>query len=284
MASPQKPVPFTPKQAQPKTAALYEEIVGRTSEDLNQHILNALLPPFPPGSVIHDNGSGTGQVTAEIMMTNPPKDIQIKATDANEYQVNGCKAKVEENGWPVETAVMRAQELTFPDNYFTHSITNFVVANLDDPDVAATHIYRTLKPGGVAIICTWAFMPHDEPMKQASAVTRGPKAQFALQWGGEWYLQSKLKEFILSGGFQEQNIKMYTSDVYHEVRDSKRWATILWSFLGIRDDGWHQEDEETWDKAIEIMVRELEKSPAYRENEDGTASLKFTANISISTK
>ncbi len=42
---------------------------------------------------------------------------------------------------------MRAQELTFSDNYFTHSSTNFVVANLDDPDVAMKHIYRTPKPG-----------------------------------------------------------------------------------------------------------------------------------------
>ncbi len=71
-----------PKQAYPKTAALYEEILGTTSEDVNQHIFSQPFSSFPAGSVIHDNGSGTGQVTAEIMKTNPPADIQIKVTDA----------------------------------------------------------------------------------------------------------------------------------------------------------------------------------------------------------
>jgi ubiquinone/menaquinone biosynthesis C-methylase UbiE len=150
--------PFTPKLAYAKTASLFEEIIGNSSEQICHHIFT-LLPPFPPNSIIHDNGSGTGQVTAEIMSTNPPPSIKIIATDANEYQVLGCRAKVEENGWPAETKVMRAQALTFPDEYFTHSFTNFVVANLDEPEVCAGHIWRTLKKGGVAVVCTWAFMP-----------------------------------------------------------------------------------------------------------------------------
>lgn len=89
---------------------------------------------------------------------------------------------------------------------------------------------------------------------------------------------------MLSGGFEEQKIKISTSDVFLEIQDSNRWATILWSYLGTRDDGWHQEDEDRWDEAIEIMAKELESSPAYRKNSDGTASLRFTANVSISTK
>ncbi|KAF8849874.1 S-adenosyl-L-methionine-dependent methyltransferase [Acephala macrosclerotiorum] len=278
------PSPFTPKQAYPKTAALFEEIIGNSSEQICRHIFT-LLPPFTPHSLIHDNGSGTGQVTAEVMDTNPPLPIKIIATDANEYQVLACRAKVEENGWPVETEVMRAQELTFPDEYFTHSFTNFVVSNLDEPEVAAGHIWRTLKKGGVAVVSTWAFMPHDFPMKKASEVTRGSEAKFALHWGGDCsYLQSKLKDFMLSGGFEERNIKISTSDVFLEIKDSKRWATILWSYLGARDGGWYQEDEDKWDEAIEITVQEIEKSPAYQKNSDGTVRVRFIANVSISTK
>jgi ubiquinone/menaquinone biosynthesis C-methylase UbiE len=123
MASMQAEPPFTPKQMYPKTAALFEAIIGTTSEDVNQHIFTHLFPPFPPDSLIHDNGCGSGQVTSEIMATHPPSSIRIIATDANIYQVDGCQAKVDANQWPVETLVMRAQELTFPDNYFTHSFT-----------------------------------------------------------------------------------------------------------------------------------------------------------------
>ena len=35
---------------------------------------------------------------------------------------------------------MLAQELRFPDNYFTHLVTDFVVANLDDGVVAARYL------------------------------------------------------------------------------------------------------------------------------------------------
>jgi hypothetical protein len=56
MASLQAKAPFTPKQMYPKTAALYQAIIGTTSEDVNKHIFTNLLPPFPSDSLIHDNG------------------------------------------------------------------------------------------------------------------------------------------------------------------------------------------------------------------------------------
>jgi hypothetical protein len=96
MASTQ--VYFHPKQMFPKTAALFEAIIGTTSEDTNKHIFTQLLPPFPPDSLIHDNGCGSGQVTSEIVATNPPSSIRIIATDANKYvldlscHLNDCQS------------------------------------------------------------------------------------------------------------------------------------------------------------------------------------------------
>lgn len=76
---------------------------------------------------------------------------------------------------------MRAQELSFPDNFFDFSFTNFVVADLDDPDIVAQHLYRTLKPGGKAIVCTFAFRPFDEAIISAHYTTRGPNARLVSQ-------------------------------------------------------------------------------------------------------
>lgn len=74
---------------------------------------------------------------------------------------------------------MRAHELIFPDNFFTHSLTTYVVANLDDAPFAAGHL---LKEGGTAVVCTWKPMPHGETFKKAHYATRGKDAKLALTW------------------------------------------------------------------------------------------------------
>jgi hypothetical protein len=53
MAAAQWPeTPFIPKQAQPKSAELFESIIGNTSEVVAQHILSSRLPPIAADSVI----------------------------------------------------------------------------------------------------------------------------------------------------------------------------------------------------------------------------------------
>jgi ubiquinone/menaquinone biosynthesis C-methylase UbiE len=55
----------------------------------------------------------------------------------------------------VQSEVMDAQELKYPDDKFTHSFTNFALMAIPDPAKAAKQIYRTLKPGGTAALTTW---------------------------------------------------------------------------------------------------------------------------------
>lgn len=105
--------------------------------------------------MIHDNGRGTGEVTSQIIKTSPPPGIIIKATDKNKYMIEGCRERATIGGWPLEAIVMPAQAISFPDEYFTHSFTNFIITHLkENHDPAAKHIYRTLKPGGHAIVST----------------------------------------------------------------------------------------------------------------------------------
>ena len=87
---------------------------------------------------------------------------------------------------PQETGQLKqlllpAQSLTFPDNYFTHSFTNFFITHLDENhDPAAKQVCRTLKQGGTAIVSTWAAMAHEEPIKRAHLETRGPDVAFPM--------------------------------------------------------------------------------------------------------
>ena len=60
---------------------------------------------------------------------------------------------------------------------------------------------------------------------------------------------------------------------------------MLWSFIGgTSEAGWLKSDEESWDKAIEVIKEELSKTEGFKALDGGTAQLKFVANIAIATK
>jgi len=205
-------------------------------------------------------------------------------TKVSRYQIDGCQAKVAANHWPVETFIMRAQELTFPDNYFDFSFTNFVVADLDDPKIVAHHLFRTLKPGGRAVVCTFAFRPHDDAMKAAHLATRGHSAKLGLAYDPGWLKQETLRAFLVAGGFEKSKISISTCDVFEKLKDLRWWMTALWGYIGQRDIGWTLEDEEKWDEAVDILVETMAKSPGVMKTDDGEALVKFVVNVSIATK
>lgn len=166
---------FQPKQITQYEASHLDELQGDVSETAIKYSLT-LIPSISAGAVIHDNAAGSGAVTATIMAQLPNEtksQIHIDATDCNTQFITGCKALAESNGWPVSTAVMSAQELTFLDNTFTHSFTSFAFHCLGDHDTAARQIYRTLKPGGIAVASIWVYMPHVEALQHAHWLTRG---------------------------------------------------------------------------------------------------------------
>ena len=123
---------FVPKQALTPSPQLYDALVGDTTQQLAKALLAHSLPSqttaIPSGSVIHDNGCGTGAATIAIVdaANKSGSEITIKATDISETVVQQYKALAAEHKWPTEALVMDASTLDFPDNTFTHSIANAV--------------------------------------------------------------------------------------------------------------------------------------------------------------
>ena len=70
---------FSPKQCLPKNADLYVEIVGDSTSGVAEHFLS-LIPPLPSKSLSHDNGCSEGEITTQIMASNPAANIDIYAT------------------------------------------------------------------------------------------------------------------------------------------------------------------------------------------------------------
>jgi len=128
-----------------------------------------LTPPITSMSVVHDNACGPLVVTSEILSklsdVNPPK---ILATDNSAAMINVSEDLIKANKWTTVTAaVMDSGKLSFGDDTFTHSFTNFLVP--PQPS-AASEIYRTLKSNGTAIFTGWKFHGFVDLMRRCTKV------------------------------------------------------------------------------------------------------------------
>ncbi|KAF4499200.1 Ubiquinone menaquinone biosynthesis methyltransferase ubiE [Fusarium agapanthi] len=78
----------------------------------------------------------------------------------------------------VQTAVMSGEELPFPDETFTHSITNLGLMYFTDAGKGAREIARTLHPDGVAVVAGWTIMGHIKIIQEVQAQIRPDETPF----------------------------------------------------------------------------------------------------------
>lgn len=274
---------FQPKQITKYQAEHLAELQGNVSEQAIEYILG-LIPPFSDGDVVHDNACGYGAVTETIMGLVPPATIHIEATDINKQFVQGVAALADKNSWPVSTAVMSAQELTFPNDNFTHSFNSFAFHCLGDHDAAARQVYRTLKPGGTAVASIWVSMPHVDALQRAHWRTRGVDGPMPTLLPVEGFQEADLRKSLEAGGFKSENITCSNKDCYLRVSDLRRWAQLAWSYLGPLPAGWTQSDEKKWDEAIDDIVVGLQSGYGITQNEHGETVLKMVACVAVASK
>ena len=275
--------PFTPKQSVPRTAEHMQELMGDVSLQVARHSMT-LIPPMPPGTVLLDNACGNGVVTQAVIETQKLGNVTIHATDIGPTMCKATSAMAASKGWGehVKSDVMPAEALIFEDDTFSYSFTNFLIVSVPDPDMVASNIYRTLKPGGVAIVTTWAEVAHEEAILAGHAATRSPDAKHGIQSREVWKKASHLIKVLEKAGFVD--VKNVQSDSTLVVRDMKRWATLAWSFLGPSTDGWKQADEDNFDEAVAVVYNALQKSEEFTSDGAGGAKVRVVANIAIARK
>ncbi|KAI1876649.1 hypothetical protein JX265_004175 [Neoarthrinium moseri] len=273
---------FQPKKITQYQAEHLSELQGDVSETAIKYSLG-LIPDFSEGDIIHDNACGSGAVTDTILHDSVPR-IHIDATDVNSQFVQGCAANADKNKWPVSTAVMPAQKLSFPDGRFTHSFTSFAFHCLGDHDAAAKEVYRTLKPGGLAVASIWVYMPHVDALQHAHWRTRGKDGPMPVLLPLEGFVDADLKKALVTGGFKEENISLSEKVCYLKIPDLKRFAQLSWSYLGRLPDGWSQNDEDNWNEACADIVEQLQSGDGISRNEKGQTVLKMVACITVANK
>jgi len=174
MNNPEAYSKFVPKQAITPTPELYDELVVDCMEKLATVSL-AQTPGILSHAVIHDNGCGTGAAIAAIMesVSSSSTEISIKATDINDNALAIYQKSAIDKDWPADGIRMDSTSLSFSDDTFTHSIGNALLFVLPNDGIdALKEMYRTLKPGGIAIVNSWAYIPNMVPIQVIKAFCR----------------------------------------------------------------------------------------------------------------
>lgn len=172
--------------------------------------LISLAPSISSTSIVLDNASGPGIVTGEIMR----QSASAGAPPPTIYAADISPAMVElvvQNNWSsVRGDVMDAQELSYPDNTFTHVFMNMGIFLLPEPEKGAKEMYRALKPGGVAVVTSikqvgWVriFQAAQKKVRPGAPLWKGPL-------GGEWSREDKLRGVMENGGFRTEDINLTT--------------------------------------------------------------------------
>jgi ubiquinone/menaquinone biosynthesis C-methylase UbiE len=203
--------PFDAKDHFDKMSSSYEQLIGLATGDIARHAVS-LIPPPTSNSVIHDNACGTGLATEALLAitstSTPPAHPTIQATDLTPSMVSAIQRKASSNGWQNFTAqVMDAQALAFPDNTFDLSIMNFGIFFLPDPQKGADHIYRTLKPGGLAVVTSWKERRIFDTLQEAQKIIRPDLELWTSQWAKAWESEDTLRSALVKAGFGDENVR-----------------------------------------------------------------------------
>ncbi|KAI4714331.1 hypothetical protein J4E89_000010 [Alternaria sp. Ai002NY15] len=274
--------PLKPKQALDFDGALLQELQGDISDSIAQQLLEE-LPPLTATSVVHDNGCGPGAVTIAIIRSSPPTGLKIHATDVNPMFLAQLQAYLTDNpSWPVKVDTMDACNLTFADNTFDLAFNNFVFAGLSDDVGAASHILRTLKPGGTGVITGWAEMPWQIALKNAHYKIRGAEEPMAPFLSKSCYQKEEIEQATKQAEWKDANF--VRKEAYLNLgTDLRRWASIAWTFLGTPVGGWQQRDEGMWEEALDSIVEELPRNE-WSKVEGGVNKIRMVADVAIARK
>jgi hypothetical protein len=155
---------------------------------------------------------------------------------------------------------------------------------LGDHDTAAKQVYRTLRPGGIAVSSIWIYMPHAEALQHAHWRTRGRDGPMPTLLPVEGFNEADLRKSLQVGGFKDKDIISYEKSCYLRISNLKRWAQLAWSYLGSIPSGWSQDDEDKWDEAIDDIVQQLQSGDGISTNEKGETLLRMVAIVAVAKK
>lgn len=231
--------------------------MGGLSRELSRYIIrSAIGGSIGTDSVILDNACGPAIVTEEILFALPPSDTlpTIHAVDISPAMIGAAcsKSALAAHADRIHLAVMPAEKLTFPDEIFSHSITNLGIFFFADAAQGAREIFRTLQPGGVAFLTIFAAFPHLELVRRAQAAVRPDEPLFSIPVDPAWFETAHIESVLHVAGFEdiviEETVGHYGAPTAAGVADR------LLSLFGVVYETWSSEEKEAFEKELRRIV------------------------------
>ncbi|KAF9878824.1 methyltransferase type 11 [Colletotrichum karsti] len=186
-------------------AQSYEKSTGGCTRELAERFVPLLN--ITSDSVVLDNACGTGIVTDVLLQKFGDKKLpEIHAVDGAPKMVEISEARFVSNN-RVRSAVMPGENLDFPDSTFTHSITNLGFLFFDDASKAAAEVWRTLKPGGIAVVTNWKELGYLPVLRKLQQEIRPEEEPFNVPIEPEWFEPHHTEKILRSAGFQDVGIQ-----------------------------------------------------------------------------
>jgi ubiquinone/menaquinone biosynthesis C-methylase UbiE len=294
---------FSPKQRIIPTPETHSELCHpatcNVADVFLQDIIKDQDSSKPNAWIVHDNACGYGQVTRallDVASSIPADSIEITGTDNSPAMIDAFRIKLKahpalQGAVKISSEVQDSASLKFPNNHFTHSFTNFLVNSGptgEQNQLILDEIYRTLQPGGTAVISNWSKLSFAEAIRKAHSETRGEgSSPLLMGMGDEMMKPEYLISLMEKSGFQTTKLTVLSKEVkavmpLADEKAKERWLGLMWSVLGGTTGGWKREDEKHWDEALRTIERTL--SSGSHSEADGRRLLPLHATIVIARK
>ncbi|KUI68606.1 hypothetical protein VM1G_04703 [Cytospora mali] len=236
--------------------------------------------PIGPDSVVHDTAAGPG-IGAAALVASLPKDQlpkEVLVSDNVAMMVSAARESLDASPLPhVDCKELDSQDLSsVPDEYFTHSIDNFSIFTFVRPVDAVRETYRTLRPGGIAVVTCWRRFASMLIVHAAQKKIR-PDLPLMPTPSPEFYQEGALQEVVEESGFSKANITI--ADKVLLVDDDKNVAglTTLMSgpMMAKAREGYTEEEEARWAESVGQSVKE---------EVEQFGGIRFEAYILLATK
>ena len=239
----------------------YSRSTANTTLDIFADILASEVQtsekPIDSNSVVHDNAAGPGVATAGIYATLGPDSMpkEILISDNNDGMVTGARESF--NSPSITCKTLDAHDLSsLADNHFTHSITNFSIFTFTKPELAMSEVFRTLQPGGKAVVTSWrrfAVLPivhkiqktlrHDLPLMPVP----GPR----------FFEEGELEKVLIAAGFTTNNLKSFSRDILVKEDDAIEGLKefMSGSFMDRAREGYTEDEIAKWRETVDTIVQ-----------------------------
>lgn len=265
-----------------KFASIYVRQTGQSTLNILADVIAQDVQtspnPIGPDSVVHDTAAGPGigaaAIVARIHKEQLPKHILV--SDNVPMMISAARESLAASPLPhVECKELDSQDLSsIPDNFFTHSINNFSIFTFVRPADAIRETYRTLRPGGLAVVTCWrrfapVFIVHAAQKKIRPDLPLMPTPS------PEFYEEGYIQKVVGENGFTE--IKSIDKTLIVADHENVAGLTALMSgpMMSKAREGYTEEEQARWVEAVKQSVKE---------EVDQFGGIRFEAYVVLATK